>query len=275
MTARADVVKKVLLWILSFLIAAGTMVYQRITGPTYPLRGRADVGGTAVAFKLPRSAEIVRDSEVSLSVPEASISGVLVFKRFKTDDPWTKIPMDRKGDVLTGLLPKQPRAGKLAYSVILAKGEASFSLPGDQPVVIRFRGAVPPWVLIPHVLAMLLAMMFAARAGIEALNKKNDPRPFAKGAAILLFVSGFILGPLMQSYGFGKLWTGFPLGTDLTDNKTLVAMIVWILALRAGRKGRPARGWVLAAAIVSFAVFLIPHSLLGSELDYSKLPKTK
>ena len=265
--------KKVLLWILAFLIAAGTMVYQRITGPTYPMRGRADVGGTVVSYRLPRSAENITDCEIAIAVPETSITGVLTFQRFKTKDGWTNVPFERQGTVLVGSLPKQPMAGKLAYSVVLAKGETNVSLAGNQPVVIRFRGAVPPWVLIPHVLAMLLAMLFAARAGLEALDKKGDPMKFAKAAAIFLFLSGFLLGPLMQYYGFGKLWTGFPLGTDLTDNKTLVAMIVWILALRAGRKGKPARGWVLVAAIICFAVFLIPHSLLGSELDYSQLPK--
>jgi hypothetical protein len=37
------------------------------------------------------------------------------------------------------------------------------------------------------------------------------------------------------------------------------------------RRGKPARGWVLAASILLLVVFLIPHSLLGSELDYSKM----
>jgi hypothetical protein len=118
---------------------------------------------------------------------------------------------------------------------------------------------------------MLLAMLFAARAGLAALDKKSKPIAYAKWAAIFLFVSGFILGPLMQYYGFGVLWSGFPWGHDLTDNKTMVAMIGWIVALRAGRKGKEARGWVLAASILCLAVFLIPHSLLGSELDYSTL----
>jgi hypothetical protein len=29
--------------------------------------------------------------------------------------------------------------------------------------------------------------------------------------------------------------------------------------------------WILFAAILMLIVFLIPHSLLGSELDYSKM----
>jgi hypothetical protein len=265
--------KKFLLWLLAFVIAAGSMVYQRMTGPTYPFRGKVDVAGTPLKFSLPRSSENIKDCEVAVTVAEASISGALEYKRFKTDDPLTALPLERKGDALVAYLPKQPMAGKLEYRVLLTKGEQSVSLTGGKPIVIRFRGVVPIWVLIPHVLFMLLAMIFSARAGLEALRKGGNPQKLAQWAAILLFIAGFILGPMMQYYGFGKLWTGFPLGHDLTDNKTLVAMLFWILALRVGRKGKPARGWILAASIVSLVIFLIPHSLLGSELDYSKLPK--
>jgi hypothetical protein len=118
---------------------------------------------------------------------------------------------------------------------------------------------------------MFLAMLFSTRAGLAALDRKSNPRKLALWAAALLFIGGFILGPLVQHFGFGPYWTGFPLGFDLTDNKTLIAMIGWIIALIAGRKGKPARGWVLAAAILLLIVYSIPHSLLGSELDYSKL----
>ena len=57
----------------------------------------------------------------------------------------------------------------------------------------------------------------------------------------------------------------------ITNNKTLIALIGWIVAIIAGRGGKPARWWVLGASILLLAVYLIPHSLLGSELDYSKI----
>jgi hypothetical protein len=263
--------RKILLWILAFIIGASTMVYQRMTGPTYAKHGTATIAGTAVKYKLPRSMVIVADAQVSIKAPEP-LSGYLEYKRYKTDDDWTRVTLERKGDTLMGALPKQPRAGKLLYKVYVAGADGvGISLTGEEQVIIRFRGMVPIWVLIPHVLAMLLAIVTAARAGLAALDKKSNPMAFAKWAAIFLFVAGFILGPLMQYYGFGPLWTGFPLGHDMTDNKTLVAMIGWIVALIAGRKGKPARGWVLGAALLMFVIFLIPHSVLGSELDYSKM----
>ncbi len=83
-----------------------------------------------------------------------------------------------------------------------------------------------------------------------------------------------ILGPFVQRDAFGEYWTGFPWGYDLTDNKTLIMWAVWIaaVALLGGgskRVGVAARAAVLVAALVMTAVYLIPHSLRGSELDYA------
>jgi len=105
-------------------------------------------------------------------------------------------------------------------------------------------------------------------AGIAALGRTIDPRKLVLWTVVLLFIGGFILGPAVQKLSFGSLWTGIPFGWDLTDNKTLIALAVWVAALVAGRRGKPARGWVLAAAVVMLVVFLIPHSVLGSELKY-------
>ena len=214
---------------------------------------------------------IVADAQVAVKAPEP-ITGYLEYKRYKTDDDWIRVTLERKGDTLMGALPKQPRAGKLLYKVYLAGADgAGVSLTGEDQVIIRFRGMVPIWVLIPHVLAMLLAMVVAARAGLAVFDNDSNPMAYAKWAAIIFFIAGFILGPAMQYFGFGPLWTGFPLGHDMTDNKTLVVMIGWIVALMAGRKGKQARAWVLGAALLMFIVFLIPHSVLGSELDYGKM----
>lgn len=263
--------KKIGFWILAFIITLSAAVYQRLTGPTYPLRGKTDVGGPEVSYRLIRTHEIGPDCEIKVKVPETAINGQLAFKRFKTDDPWTKTPMQRRDEFLVGQLPQQPSAGKLAYKIFLTKGSGDISLVGEDPVIIRFKDPVPRTILIPHIIIMFLAMLFSTRAGLEALRKDSNPRKLVCWTLGLLFVGGMILGPLVQKYAFGALWTGFPFGTDLTDNKTLIAFLGWIAAWIAGRKGKPARGWVLGASILLLVVYLIPHSLLGSELDYSKI----
>lgn len=263
--------KKVALWLLAFIITASTAVYQRMTGPTYPIAGKTGVSGTQIPYELLTTHETGKDCPVRIETPNPEITGIVLYKRHRTSDPWSEITMTREDNSLVAYLPSQPPAGKLQYKVVLSYQGKETSLPGEKPVIIRFKGAVPIWILIPHVIVMFMAMLFSARAGIEALRPKSNPRKLALWTTGLLFVGGFILGPLMQKFAFGSFWTGFPLGYDLTDNKTLIAFIGWIVAIVAGRKGKPARGWVLAAAILLLIVFLIPHSLLGSELDYSEV----
>ena len=262
--------RKGLFWFLAVVITLGSAVYQRMTGPTYPLRGKAVVDGTEIRYRLPRSAETVEDAEVAVPAP-AAVEGWLDWKRYPTEDAWARVPLVREGDRLVGHLPKQPAAGKLAYRVHLGRDDGAPPVTGDDPVIMRFKDPVPTWIIIPHVIIMFAGMLLATAAGLSALDKKRNPRRFVLWTVALLFVGGFILGPLVQKYAFGVAWTGFPLGTDLTDNKTLIAFLAWIIALIAGRKGKPARPFVIAASLITLLIFLIPHSLFGSEYDYSKL----
>jgi len=263
--------KKVALWILAFTITLVAAVYQRMTGPTHPLRGKSAVDSTEISYKLPRSHEIGPDCEISIQVLNTDIQGYILYKRYPTDDSWKKIPMSRQDDLLSGNLPQQPSSGKIAYRVFLSRQQEEISITGEDPIIIRFKNRVPAGVLFPHIFVMFLAMLFSTRAGLEVLNKKSNPRKLVLWTVGLLFVGGMILGPLVQKFAFGEWWTGVPFGYDLTDNKTLITFLGWIAALIAGRKGKPARGWVLGASILLLIVYLIPHSVLGSQLDYSKL----
>ncbi len=111
-------------------------------------------------------------------------------------------------------------------------------------------------------------MLISTRAGLEALLKDGRPRNYALWATALLILGGMLMGPIVQKFAFGSFWTGVPFGWDLTDNKTLIALTGWIIAVIAGTKGRSARAYVLGAAILLLLVFSIPHSIMGSELDY-------
>ncbi|MGB9005504.1 MAG: hypothetical protein WCB96_07265 [Candidatus Aminicenantales bacterium] len=271
--------KKALLWVLAVLLTLASAVYQRMTGPTNPLRGKVTLCGKEISFRLERSAENKDIYKVKVRAPEPVI-GFVEFMRFKQGDEWKPekgIPMIREGETLVAPLAwppsdsRPPLAGKIAHAVFLTCGRETVSLTGARPTIIRFKGSVPDCILIPHILVMFLAMLTAVRGGLEALSRQGRTRIYALWTVVLLFIGGFILGPLVQRMSFGQWWTGIPFGFDLTDNKTLIAFIGWLAALLAGRKGRNARWWVLAAAVLMLIVYLIPHSLLGSELDYSKV----
>jgi hypothetical protein len=83
-----------------------------------------------------------------------------------------------------------------------------------------------------------------------------------------LLLGGFILGPLVQWYAFGVWWSGVPFGYDWTDNKVLVELIFWLLALYLNRGERRDRQSVVLAGIITLVVYFIPHSIFGSEYDY-------
>ncbi len=264
--------KKAALWILAVVITAASLFYQRVTGPTYEFRGKTSLGGTEIRFRLPRSHEITSDCEIAVKVENPGVAGRLLYKRFKTSDPWMEVPLFRRGDSLVGDLPRQPMAGKLAYRVLLSDQEKEVSLSGEEPLVIRFKGEVPAAILILHVFVIFSSMLLSTRAGLAVLEGRKNLQRLALATTVLLFLGGFILGPLMQKFAFDAWWTGFPLGKDLTDSKTLAAMVLWLVALFKGRRGKSNRGWVLAASILTLIVFLIPHSLLGSELKYTDIP---
>jgi hypothetical protein len=78
----------------------------------------------------------------------------------------------------------------------------------------------------------------------------------------------------MQKQAFGNYWTGIPFGFDLTDNKTLIALAAWVFAAwQVGTKKTAARWAVLGAALVTLAVFAIPHSVWGSEINWNQPPR--
>lgn len=261
--------RKGLLWFLAVVITLASAIYQRMTGPTHPFRGRALVGGIEVSYRLDRSAETVGDAQIAVAAP-APLAGWLEWKRFKTEDAWTRVDLVREGDRLIGRLPKQPAAAKVAYTFVLTGNGETKALTGDTPLILRYKDPVPIWVLLPHILVMFTGMLFSTAAGLAALDKTRNPRRLVLWTVGLLFLGGFVLGPLMQKFAFGVAWAGFPLGMDLTDNKTLLAFLFWIAAFWAGRKGKPARPFVIAASLVTLLAFLIPHSLLGSEYKYPK-----
>jgi hypothetical protein len=163
-------------------------------------------------------------------------------------------------------IPQQPPAGKIQYYFEITDSRGSKTYLNDTPIVIRFKGDVPAFVLIPHILLMFIAMLFSTLAGLMSVIKYPLYKKYAVWTLWMFIAGGFILGPIVQYFAFGELWTGIPFGWDLTDNKTLIALLFWVLAVVMNRKKeRPY--YVALAAVVLLLVFSIPHSLFGSELN--------
>ncbi len=276
--------KNILFWVLSIVITIVIVIYQRATGPTYPVKGVITVdeavgekSKNTIEYKLLRSHGGDDDHTVSIHSQLDNLQATLVWKRYKTNDDWTYTTMKKNSvtETYEAILPHQPPAGKLEYFIEVTHNDKMQLIPNDRTIVIRFKGAVPTWVLITHIIAMFGAMILATRTGLEVFRKEHKVVQYTWWTVGFLAVGGFFLGPLMQLYAFGAWWTGFPFGHDLTDNKTLIAMVGWIIAIVMYRKSKHPARWALFAAILMFITYLIPHSVMGSELDYNKLDAQK
>lgn len=256
--------KKVLFWVLAFIITISAAIYQRKTGPTYELRTQFAYEGQNYQLEFLRSHEIGKPCIIDIEIPIPEIGGEIMYRKFPTNDPWTKVDLIRDGDHLSGELPVQGAAGKLEYYLLLQNGK--IQLPEDGHVVIRFKGAVPPFILIPHIFFMFFAMLISTLAALMALGKLPRQKLYGQIAFVLLLIGGLMLGPIVQKYAFGELWTGIPFGWDLTDNKTLIAVLFWLLAF-VGNLKKERRGLTILAAVALLAIFSIPHSMFGSELN--------
>ncbi len=277
--------KNSLYWILTIVITLSAAYYQRKTGPTYPKQIDITVNQKEYGQRLVRSMEIGDRSAVKLSIDDQDISATLYYKRFKTNDDYqvaefkfethpidswlmNKVFKMTEENGYFAYVPEQAAAGKLQYYFEINDKNGKSEYFNNEPVVIRFKGAVPSIYLTPHILLMFIAMLLSTLAGLMAIGKHKSYKKYGVLTFVFLLLGGMVLGPIVQYHAFGAAWTGIPLGWDLTDNKTLIAVLFWLLAVLANRKqARP--GLTILAALMLLLIYSIPHSMFGSELDYS------
>lgn len=261
--------KSLIIWTIAIIITLVSAIYQRRTGPSYPVSGTIQLHGTLIKYKFLRSSDDALGALISLKMPGTSVKGMIFYKKYKSNDNWIQAEFTRTRDTLSYRLPPLPPAGKMMYQVILSDDSQTINLTKED-IILRYKGEVPATILIPHILLMFLAMLFSTRTGLEAIFRRTKTFVLAFYTTIFLVAGGLILGMLVQKYAFGSCWTGFPFGFDLTDNKTAIALITWIIALFILKKRPGNRTWPIIAMVVLFLVYMIPHSMLGSEIDYTK-----
>ena len=267
-----SVLINITLWVVSFVLTVGIVIYQKKTGPTYPVKGTVQLADVSVDYNLKRTHELAPGTEdhvVKVEVVDSEVTGAVFWKRHNIKEPTIRVEMTRDGNTLSAVLPRQPWAGKLNYQVFLSKGKTQVFVP-EFPVTIRYKGFVPLSVLLPHILFMFIGFVVAMRTALGALFRKKV-RVLTFVTLGLILVGGMILGPIVQKFAFGAYWTGWPFGGDWTDNKTLAMVFGWVVAaivLWKKEAEEKRRWWTILAMVVMFVVYMIPHSMGGSELDY-------
>jgi len=255
---------------LAVLLTIAASIYQKLVGPTHPDWVKTELNGTEYSYKLRRSNDGHEKAPIRINIADQTIKAKIYYKHYPIIEGEEYVVEDfkRNGEELLAELPHQPAAGKFMYYIEFITDNGSVFVKKDVPIVLRYRDPVPEWtVLFPHIFFMFFAMMLSNLAGLKAMFNSDGYKKVGKYALISLIIGGFIFGPLMQKFAFGEYWTGIPFGYDLTDNKTLIAVLAWAFALWHGSKKENSRAVFIFAMVATLAVYLIPHSVLGSELD--------
>lgn len=273
---------KTLLWVLAVAATVVVFLFQDRTGPTKPLVGEFQTARGEVHYKFLRSETIGTDLQIMLidPVPDG-IQCSVKYRRYKSDDDWSTVYMrpgtfefTRRGSTSSvegwgvALPSLEERAGKYEYYVYVDDGiDQPVSVTGDTPVFARYKAHVPVWVLLLHIFVIFFSMTLALRTTLEAVVD-GAFKGLLAATILFLLLGAFVLGPLVQWYAFGVWWSGVPLGYDWTDNKVLLELFFWLIALYMNRGRRRNRASIYLAGAVTVLVFVIPHSLFGSEYNY-------
>ncbi|MFP4556984.1 MAG: hypothetical protein ACLFNU_08955 [Bacteroidales bacterium] len=256
-------------WIAAIVITLASIVFQRQTGPTYPKKVKVELDTIVEIVKLPRSSEIGKEVDIAIPSIPWDWTPTLYYRPYPTNKTWSTVPFVPQDDKFVASLPVvDQKAAKLEYYIEISNlaTDEEIILP-EEPIIIRYKGAVPAWALMPHILLLFVAMIFSNLAGLMAVFNDKRYKIWGVVTVLLILVGGLVFGPVVQKYAFNHYWTGFPFGSDLTDNKTLIMFVIWGVAVAANWK-KDYRWLAVLAAVVTLLVYCIPHSLRGSEFDY-------
>ncbi len=118
------------LWVLAAFLMLGSAVYQRLTGPTNPLRTSVTLQDEAVRFRLPRSG--TTDGEVRVAVPaRGNTEAWMSWRRYPTDADFNRVAMEPDANgaesELVAHLPIQPGRPKRLPNAEMNNSKSSMS----------------------------------------------------------------------------------------------------------------------------------------------------
>lgn len=222
--------------------------------------------------------------DLSLTVKGDQALEAVVRYRVGREGALRTVVMTGEGDGRwRAVLPDLGRGTKIYYALeLLRSGETVARIPekNDSFLFIKYKGKVSAVVLTLHILFMFASFYFMVQSLWSALGIlagrawKAEAVRHARWVLISSFIGGWPLGFILNYQAFGVVWEGFPFGYDVTDNKTQIMFVFWLVSLllvRGSFLGRGeerdmlgARGFAVAllvSFIVSFLLFIVPHSL--------------
>jgi len=215
---------------------------------------------------------------------EAWPAGALTL-HYQMQETWRVVHFQRSagsGEAFEAAIPHAGRGVAVPYYVQVGTGLGPTQLlPVQAPAEtfrVTFKGRPSTPLLIAHVLCMIGGLVFLVLATVGALLFLRNKRGLALHRRagligfVLLFIGGVPLGMAVERQVFGTYWEGWPFGRDVTDTKTGLILLLWlVLMLVRGRdlgsrlpaerrpRDRAWAVWLIALTVFTAAMYLIPH----------------
>jgi hypothetical protein len=198
-------------------------------------------------------------------------------------------PKEGKSDVFVASIPYHKKGTKAWYYIEAQKQIDGTKLTADlpdrnstnfDPILLKFEGVVPPYIIFSHVFSNFAALFFSVLAVWKAVDLKKGKATLRKSVIFslftffFLFTGFFLVGSALNYFAFGVMWEAFPFGSDITDTKSQVILIFWVVTLflvkgtifgKNPSKNLVSEKTYSTLVIISFVVtvimYLIPHSL--------------
>jgi hypothetical protein len=159
---------------------------------------------------------------------------------------FTVTTMETTGDGLfTASLPTRKKNTRYAMFIEVSDGANILTTVPEKALEqhhfygISYKTDPNKYGLLVHIILMLIALMLFIHAVYYAFNYLfNQQDWIVKKSTSSLFwgilcygISAFPLGIWIEYEKYGTYWTGFPLGWDMTDSKTLFNFVYWAIVI--------------------------------------------
>jgi hypothetical protein len=194
-----------------------------------------------------------------------------------------------ESDVLVASIPHHKKGTKAWYYIEAQKQiddkKLTVSLPDRKstnfdPILLKFEGNVPPYIIVSHVFCNFAAIFFSVLAIFSAVDLKRGKSTLKKSVLfslltfIFLFTGFLLVGSALNYFAFGVMWEAFPFGRDITDNKSQIVFLFWLVTLflvKGTILGKnPSKNlvsektystMVIISFVITLVMYLIPHSI--------------
>jgi hypothetical protein len=253
--------------ILFLSIAGGLTIVatfvQQLSSSDRPYNTSVNIGSTTYDFQLPVVHEGNEESLVEITLPDTSIHGQLFYKKYNIEEKWRTNNLIRMNENLVSVLPHQKPNIKIQYYIELNSKGKTYFIAKQNPVVVRFQGEVPKYILYPQVLVMFISLVIAIFAGMLALFNIDTYKKYAKIAFYLFFLGGFLIGLLVHMISFRHLFIQSLTCNDLTFYKNSIIFLIWLVVYYMNKK-YDIRYYTLAGAVLTLVLFCLPQHILFS-----------